>query len=61
MSDVPINHASSLVLPIYVFDCPLSLLVDAYVTYSDRNVFDDDVYEDHRFKFGLELSEESSR
>ncbi|XP_018578793.1 KICSTOR complex protein SZT2 isoform X1 [Anoplophora glabripennis] len=51
-SDVPINTSNSVCLPIYVFDCPLSMLVNAYINSAeDSTPVKEDVYEDHRFKF----------
>ncbi|XP_008200755.1 KICSTOR complex protein SZT2 isoform X3 [Tribolium castaneum] len=49
-SDVPINVTNSLTLPIYVYDCPLALLVNAYVQNPEETKGPRDVYEDHRFK-----------
>lgn len=61
-SDVPINATNSLVLPVYVFDCPLALLVDSYVNNFDENEYgNNDIYEDHRFKFGSVIQEDSVR
>ncbi|KAF5284426.1 hypothetical protein FQR65_LT13560 [Abscondita terminalis] len=61
-SDVPINVTSSLVLPLYVFDCPLALLVDSYVNNSNEEIIvEGDVYEDHRFKNGFHVHEDSIR
>lgn len=57
-SDVPINSANYLVLPIYVFDCPLSLLVDAYINDLDYlNNTSKDVYEDHRYSTDMPVQE----
>lgn len=60
-SDVPINANSALPLPIYVFDCPLSLLVDAYVNNIDSAKASKDVYEDHRYKMENLAQEEIVR
>lgn len=50
-SDVPINTTSSLCLPIYVFDCPLGRLVNAFVNNPEEvSTTNGDIYEDHRFK-----------
>ncbi|KAJ8966990.1 hypothetical protein NQ317_011191 [Molorchus minor] len=50
-SDVPINASNPVCLPIYVFDCPLAMLVNAYVNSSEESSpAKDDIYEDHRFK-----------
>ena len=49
-SDVPINVTNSLTLPIYVYDCPLALLVSAYVHNPEDSKMTKDIYEDHRFK-----------
>uniref|UniRef100_A0A1Y1NFY9 Protein SZT2 n=1 Tax=Photinus pyralis TaxID=7054 RepID=A0A1Y1NFY9_PHOPY len=62
VSDVPINASSTLVLPVYVFDCPLALLVESYINDVTNTVMvDRDVYEDHRFKFGFHVHEDSVR
>nr|CAH7745694.1 unnamed protein product [Callosobruchus chinensis] len=58
-SDVPITSANSVCLPIYVFDCPLRGLVNAYIN-SGEEVPLSDVYEDHTFKHG-DLHEECIR
>lgn len=59
-SEVPINNTHSLSLPMYVFDCPLALLVDSFITNSETYaVTSRDIYEDHRYKCGLVLQEES--
>lgn len=59
-SDVPINVTNSLTLPVYVFDCPLALLVDSYINNSNiAETTINDVYEDHRFKFGTVIQEDS--
>lgn len=51
-SDVPINAANSLVLPIYVYDCPLASLVNSFVNNSgSSNISSKDVYEDHKYRF----------
>ncbi|KAF5294731.1 hypothetical protein FQA39_LY00215 [Lamprigera yunnana] len=61
-SDVPINVVNSLILPLYVFDCPLALLVDAYVNNSNEDFkVNGDIYEDHRFKYGFHTQEDSVR
>nr|XP_023016879.1 KICSTOR complex protein SZT2-like [Leptinotarsa decemlineata] len=58
-SDVPINTTNSLCLPIYVFDCPLGRIVNAYVNkYEELPSSNEDIYEDHRFKSNLLLQEE---
>lgn len=49
-SDVPINVNSALTLPIYVYDCPLALLVSAYIANPEDAKLTKDIYEDHRFK-----------
>ncbi|KAK5639276.1 hypothetical protein RI129_011768 [Pyrocoelia pectoralis] len=62
VSDVPINSASTLILPVYVFDCPLALLVESYINdVTQTFMVDRDVYEDHRFKFGFHIHEDSVR
>lgn len=59
-SDVPINSSNSLILPVYVYDCPLSLLVDAYVNGGQTvEMQSKDVYEDHRYKSEQINQEES--
>ncbi|KAK4871539.1 hypothetical protein RN001_015663 [Aquatica leii] len=61
-SDVPINVSNSLVLPLYVFDCPLALLVEAYVNNTNEEIIvAGDIYEDHRFKNGFHVHEDSIR
>ncbi|CAH0562057.1 unnamed protein product [Brassicogethes aeneus] len=58
-SDVPINVQSSLCLPIYVFDCPLAMLVKAYMNNADdKTPTNEDIYEDHRFKTSGFIQEE---
>ncbi|KAJ8923504.1 hypothetical protein NQ315_010082 [Exocentrus adspersus] len=58
-SDVPFNILNSTCLPIYVFDCPLSMLVNAYVNNSDDSTsIKEDVYEDHRFKLSEVVQED---
>ncbi|KAH0819001.1 hypothetical protein GEV33_003789 [Tenebrio molitor] len=49
-SDVPINVTNSLTLPIYVYDCPLALLVSAYIHSPEESKITKDIYEDHRYK-----------
>lgn len=50
-SDVPINSINSFCLPIYVFDCPLGKLVNAFINnYEETAASNGDIYEDHRFK-----------
>lgn len=49
-SDVPINVTNSLTLPVYVYDCPLALLVNAYIQNPEEAKGAKDIYEDHRFK-----------
>lgn len=59
-SEVPINNTNSLSLPIYVFDCPLQLLVESYINNLEESaIMTTDVYEDHRYKFDEILPEES--
>ncbi|CAH1982611.1 unnamed protein product [Acanthoscelides obtectus] len=55
-SDVPITSTNSVCLPIYVFDCPLRGLVNAYIN-NQEDVPPADIYEDHMFKHG-DISEE---
>lgn len=46
-------------LPVYVFDCPLALLVDSYINNFDvTSSLNKDVYEDHRYKFGVFTQED---
>lgn len=59
-SDVPINVTNTLPLPVYVFDCPLSQLVNAYINDSELNL-GNDCYEDHRFKSESFVQEEIVR
>nr|XP_022914806.1 KICSTOR complex protein SZT2-like isoform X1 [Onthophagus taurus] len=42
--------SETLCLPIYVYDCPLGLLVDACVENQGANLYKKDVFQDHRFK-----------
>lgn len=50
-SDVPVNATNNLTFPIYVYDCPLSLLVDAYINgVESNNIQNRDIYEDHRYR-----------
>lgn len=59
-SDVPINAANTLTLPVYVYDCPLSLLVDAYINGGESaEIQNRDAYEDHRYR--LEHEEQQIR
>lgn len=52
ISDVPINKPNILCLPVYVYDCPLRLLVNAYVENENgESIAFEDVYLDHRFKY----------
>ncbi|XP_066247487.1 KICSTOR complex protein SZT2-like [Euwallacea similis] len=52
VSDVPINTPHVLTLPIYVYDCPLKLLVNAYVEKEhDESSTPEDLYVDNRFKY----------
>lgn len=52
VSDVPINTPYALCLPVYVYDSPLKLLVNAYVENENGNSSaPEDVYLDYRFKF----------
>lgn len=61
-SDVPINATNSLVLPLYIYDCPLALLVSSYINNSDdADSSINDIYEDHRFKFGSIIEEDCIR
>lgn len=48
-SDVPINVANNVYLPIYVFDCPLALIVNAFIQ-DNATINKYDITEDHRFK-----------
>lgn len=59
-SDVPINTTNSvLCLPIYVFDCPLGRLVNAFINNSEEaSPSNEDIYEDHRFKNTTFIREE---
>lgn len=60
ISDVPIHSTNSLILPVYVYDCPLRVLVNAHVKNLENNfAHNKDVYEDHRFKFTEFIQEES--
>ncbi|VEN57127.1 unnamed protein product, partial [Callosobruchus maculatus] len=58
-SDVPITSTNSVCLPVYVFDCPLRGLVNAYIN-NGEDIPPSDAYEDHRFKHG-DLHEECIR
>lgn len=61
-SEVPINVTSSLMLPLYIYDCPLSSLVDSYIhNPGGTNNFTKDSYEDHRFKTDTFVQEDSIR
>lgn len=61
-SDVPINFQNSLCLPVYVFDCPLAMLVKAYMNNTDETTpTNDDIYEDHRFKANTFIYEEYTK
>ncbi|XP_048517774.1 KICSTOR complex protein SZT2 isoform X3 [Dendroctonus ponderosae] len=52
VSDVPINTPYALCLPVYVYDSPLKLLVNAYVENENgHSSAPEDVYLDYRFKF----------
>lgn len=58
-SEVPINNTNSLSLPIYVYDCPLALLVESFINNLESSAITSrDVYEDHRYKCGLIVQEE---
>ncbi|KAL3289661.1 hypothetical protein HHI36_023069 [Cryptolaemus montrouzieri] len=51
-SNVPINVSNSLNMPVYVYDCPLGVLVNAHVkNLDDKFNYNKDVHEDHRFRF----------
>lgn len=61
-SEVPINNTNSLMLPVYVFDCPLALLVDSYINnYDVKSFLNKDVYEDHRYRFGVFIQEDFTK
>lgn len=61
-SDVPINAANTLTFPVYVYDCPLSLLVDAYINgVETAEIQNRDVYEDHRYKSEQTVSNEEQQ
>lgn len=51
------NPRRGLVLPIYVYDCSLALLIDALIEKLERPRFKD-IYRDHTFKMGEQFSEE---
>ncbi|KAL1492858.1 hypothetical protein ABEB36_011037 [Hypothenemus hampei] len=52
ISDVPINAPEILCLPIYVYDCPLKLLVNSYVEHgSEKANTPLDCFLDYRFKY----------
>lgn len=60
-SEVPINTPTSLILPLYVYDCPLACLVDSYINnLSENSTVGKDIYEDHRFKFDQPIVQEDS-
>lgn len=62
ISNVPINSANNLVLPVYVYDCPLGVLVNAHVKNLENNfAYNKDVHEDHRYKFAEYIHEENLR
>jgi len=52
-----VDNESNLVIPVYVYDCSLALLIDALVgqlqTPQNR-----DIYQDHTFKIGEQVSED---
>ena len=51
-----LNVKNCLNLPIFVYDCPLTALVDSYVNMKNtRNKYTHDRYEDHRFTLGDEF------
>lgn len=58
-SDVPINSGNTLIFPVYIYDCPLSLLVDAYINGGESiEALKRDVYEDHKYKSENPIQEE---
>ncbi|CAG9759252.1 unnamed protein product [Ceutorhynchus assimilis] len=51
ISDVPMKTPNIMCLPVYVYDCPLRRLVNAYVeSENGQSCAPDDVYLDYRFK-----------
>lgn len=52
-----IDNEGSLVIPVYVYDCSLALLIDALVgrLQTPQNK---DIYQDHTFKIGQEICED---
>lgn len=59
VSDVPINICTALCLPVYVYDCPLKLLVNAYIENENGlSCAPDDGFFDHRFKYTHSLTKE---
>lgn len=52
-----IDNEGSLVIPVYVYDCSLTLLMDALVGQFQASQ-NKDIYQDHTFKIGEQISEE---
>lgn len=51
------DNEGSLVVPVYVYDCSLSLLIDALVGRL-KTPQNKDIYQDHTFKIGQEVCED---
>ncbi|XP_030748432.1 LOW QUALITY PROTEIN: KICSTOR complex protein SZT2-like [Sitophilus oryzae] len=55
ISDVPIYTPNSLCLPVYVYDCPIKLLINSFIDNErTRRPASDDFFEDHRFVSGVQ-------
>lgn len=52
-----IDHEGGLVIPVYVYDCSLALLMDALVG-QFQTPQNKDIYQDHTFKIGEQISED---
>ncbi|EFN84896.1 KICSTOR complex protein SZT2 isoform X2 [Harpegnathos saltator] len=51
------DNGGSLVIPVYVYDCSLALLIDALVSRL-QTPQNKDIYQDHTFKIGQEICED---
>lgn len=52
-----VDNEGSLVIPVYVYDCSLALLIDALVGQL-QTPQNKDIYQDHTFKIGEQVSED---
>jgi len=52
-----VDNEGSLVIPVYVYDCSLALLIDALVGQL-QTPQNKDIYQDHTFKIGEQISED---